>query len=123
MMRNKSLTVPTGDFAVKNFDRYDDFIKSRIFTIRGVQVMLDRDLAVLYVVSTSRLNEQVKRNIRRFPPSFMFQLTDDELASWKNWISQNATSNLVSTLKTDKHFISVSVAKSNKQNPDFGKVM
>ena len=123
MMRNKSLTVPTGDFAVKNFDRYDDFIKSRIFTIRGVQVMLDRDLAVLYGVSTSRLNEQVKRNIRRFPPSFMFQLTDNELASWKNWISQNATSNLASTLKTDKHFISVSVAKSNKQNPDFGKVM
>ena len=123
MMRNKGQIAVLGEFAVENFDRNDDFIKSRIFTIRGVQVMLDRDLAVLYGVSTSRLNEQVKRNIRRFPPSFMFQLTDDELASWKNWISQNATSNLVSTLKTDKHFISVSVAKSNKQNPDFGKVM
>ena len=123
MKRTKSQIAVSGEFAVENFDRNDDFIKSRIFTIRGVQVMLDRDLAVLYGVSTSRLNEQVKRNIRRFPPSFMFQLTDNELASWKNWISQNATSNLASRLKTDKHFISVSVAKSNKQNPDFGKVM
>ena len=68
----------------------DDFIKSRIFTIRGVQVMLDRDLAELYGVATSRLNEQVKRNEERFPETFMFQLTREELA---NWISQIATSN------------------------------
>ena len=47
----------------------DGFIKSRIFTIRGVQVMLDRDLAQIYGVSTSRLNEQVKRNAGRFPCS------------------------------------------------------
>ena len=74
-------------------------IKSRIFTIRGVQVMLDRDLAELYGVETRRLNEQVRRNIERFPDGFMFQLTDVEFADWKsqiaisNWKSQIATSN------------------------------
>ena len=52
-----------------------DIIRSRILTIRGVQVMLDRDLAELYGVPTKRLNEQVKRNARRFPNNFMFQLS------------------------------------------------
>ena len=56
----------------------DGFIKSRILTIRGVQVMLDRDLAVLYGVETSSLNRQVKRNIERFPEDFMFQLSRSE---------------------------------------------
>ncbi len=53
-----------------------DIIRSRILTIRGVQVMLDRDLAELYGVPTKRLNEQVKRNARRFPNKFMFQLSN-----------------------------------------------
>ncbi|MEA3501072.1 MAG: ORF6N domain-containing protein [Candidatus Marinimicrobia bacterium] len=66
-----------------------DNIQNRIYTIRNSQVMLDSDLAELYNVSTSRLNEQVKRNINRFPDDFIFQLTDKE---WKNLISQNATS-------------------------------
>ena len=57
----------------------DDSIRSRIFTIRGVQVMLDRDLAELYGVPTKRLNEQVKRNGIRFPANFMFSLTDVEI--------------------------------------------
>ena len=74
----------------------DVAIKSRIFTIRGVQVMLDRDLAILYGVSTSRLNEQVKRNAERFPESFMFQLSQEEM---KYWISQIATSNLDRSIK------------------------
>jgi len=56
-----------------------DSIKARILTIRGVQVMLDRDLAVLYGVPTKRLNEQVKRNMIRFPPNFMFALNDEEV--------------------------------------------
>ena len=68
-----------------------DTIRSRILTIRGVQVMLDRDLAELYGVPTKRLNEQVKRNARRFPKNFMFQLTKEELADWR---SQIATSNV-----------------------------
>ena len=53
-------------------------IENRIFTIRGVKVMIDRDLAELYEVETKRINEAVKRNIKRFPKNFMFQLTDDE---------------------------------------------
>jgi len=54
--------------------------------------MLDRDLATVYDVSTTRLNEQVSRNLRRFPETFCFYLTKDEL---KFWISQNATSKAV----------------------------
>lgn len=53
-------------------------IEDRIFTIRNNQVMMDRDLAEMYQVEVKRLNEQVKRNIDRFPDSFRFQLTDDE---------------------------------------------
>ncbi|MBP5558211.1 MAG: ORF6N domain-containing protein [Bacteroidales bacterium] len=53
-------------------------VESRIFTIRGVQVILDRDLAELYGVKTFRLNEQVKRNIKRFPERYRFQLTEEE---------------------------------------------
>ena len=56
-----------------------DAIRSRILTIRGVQVMLDRDLAELYGVPTKRLNEQVKRNSERFPSTFMFHLANDEM--------------------------------------------
>lgn len=53
-------------------------IEERIFTIRGKQVMIDKNLALLYGVETKRLNEQVKRNIERFPEDFMFQLTMEE---------------------------------------------
>ena len=53
-------------------------IEERIFTIREKQVMIDKDLALLYGVETKRLNEQVKRNIERFPEDFMFQLTHEE---------------------------------------------
>ena len=92
-------------------------IEKLIITVRGVQVMIDRDLAMLYGVETRRLNEQVKRNIERFPEDFMFQLTKGELEilrshlvtidslishnvtsnssdnqEVKNWKSQNATS-------------------------------
>lgn len=55
-------------------------IESRILTIKGKQVMIDRDLAELYNVETKVLNQAVKRNIDRFPSSFRFQLTDDEKA-------------------------------------------
>ena len=63
-------------------------IENLILVIRGKQVMLDRDLARLYGVDTRRLNEQVKRNIERFPEDFMFQLTKEENEFLK---SQNAT--------------------------------
>lgn len=51
-------------------------IQRKIYTIRGLQVMLDIDLAVLYSVETRTLNQAVKRNINRFPDSFRFQLTE-----------------------------------------------
>jgi len=63
-------------------------IENRIFTIRGAQVMVDYHLAELYSVETKRINEQVKRNIKRFPENFMFQITKTE---WENLKSQIAT--------------------------------
>jgi hypothetical protein len=61
-------------------------IEKKIFVIRGVQVMVDRDIAELYGVETRRLNEQVKRNIERFPEEFMFQMNDEEFENWKSQI-------------------------------------
>ena len=63
-----------------------DAIRSRILTIRGVQVMLDRDLAELYEVPTKALNQAVKRNIERFPEHFMFQLTKEDLSNLRSQI-------------------------------------
>jgi hypothetical protein len=68
-------------------------IGSRILLVRGQKVLLDTDLATLYGVTTGRLNEQVKRNADRFPPDFMFRLTNQELTNLK---SQIATSSLSS---------------------------
>ena len=55
-----------------------DILQKKIFTIRNTRVMIDRDLAELYGVETKKLNQAVKRNIKRFPKDFMFQLTDSE---------------------------------------------
>jgi phage regulator Rha-like protein len=59
-------------------------IEQKIFMIRGHKVMIDKELAQLYGVSTKRLNEQVKRNIKRFPSDFMFQLTWNEVKSLRS---------------------------------------
>ena len=67
-----------------------DNLKDQIYTIRGVQVMFDRDLAKLYDVETRILNQAVKRNIERFPDEYCFQLNDDEFS---NWISHIVMSN------------------------------
>jgi hypothetical protein len=64
----------------------DDILLDRIYFIRDQKVMLDRDLAELYGVETRILNQAVRRNIKRFPEDFMFQLTALE---FQNWISQN----------------------------------
>lgn len=61
-------------------------IQSKIYEVRGQRVMLDRDLAEMYGVETRVLNQAVKRNIDRFPPDFMFQLTDGELDIWRSQI-------------------------------------
>lgn len=68
----------------------DEVITSKIYFIRGKNVMLDQDLAELYNVETKRLNEQVKRNLNRFPNDFMFQLNNEE---FNNLRSQFATAN------------------------------
>ena len=70
-------------------DNYQN-IKNKIYTIRGLQVMLDRDLALLFCVENRVLNQAVKRNIGRFPSDFMFQLSKEEFEDWK---SQIVTSN------------------------------
>jgi len=100
--------------AVTNCDRKNINIESLIRIIRGQKVMVDFDLAMLYGVQNKRLNEQVKRNIKRFPEDFMFQLTKDEWSILKSQIatakqsdnqlngilkSQNATSSWGGTRK------------------------
>ena len=80
---------PSGDnqqFAVTNCDRKNINIESLIRIVRGQKVMLDSDLAMLYGVTTSRLNEQVKHNINRFPDDFMFQLSKDEWSALRSQI-------------------------------------
>jgi len=67
----------------------DEIVMQKIYMIRGKNVMLDQDLAELYNVKTKRLNEQVKRNINRFPDDFLFQLNKEEFHDLK---SQFATS-------------------------------
>ncbi len=67
----------------------DELISNKIYFIRGTKVMLDRDLAELYGVLTGNLNKAVKRNIKRFPEDFMFQLTKEE---FENLIFQFGTS-------------------------------
>lgn len=62
-------------------------IEKKILLIRGQKVILDKDLAEIYGVSTSRLNEQARRNLKRFPSDFMFQLTKEEMENWKSQIA------------------------------------
>ena len=59
-------------------------IESKIFELRGLKVMLDRDLAQMYGVETRILNQAVKRKISRFPEDFMFQLIEEEFQNWKS---------------------------------------
>lgn len=68
----------------------DETVLNKIYFIRAKKVMLDRDLAEMYGVETRMLNQAVKRNAKRFPLDFMFQLTEREFKKWK---SQNVISN------------------------------
>lgn len=76
-------------------------IQQKIFEVRGQNVMLDFDLAELYGVETKRLNEQVKRNIDRFPSDFMFRLTKKE---WEFMRSQIATSSVFTSKSNSSQF-------------------
>ena len=117
-------------------------IENKIFTIRGVQVMLDKDLAGLYEVETKRINEQVKRNIERFPEEFCFQLTKEEVENLRSQFatlntensflrSQNETSkseiptlksqyatsrSQIVTLNTEDSFLKSQIVTSKKEN-------
>lgn len=82
-------------------------IKSLIYEIRGQKIMLDRDLADIYQVETRVLNQAVKRNIKRFPSDFMFQLTEDE---FKNLKSQFVTSSWGGVRKLPNAFTEQGVA-------------
>ena len=64
-----------------------EIIQNKIYMIRGHKVMLDRDLAELYEVPTTRLKEQVRRNLKRFPSDFMFELTWEEAESSRSQIA------------------------------------
>lgn len=76
---------------VTNLIISNELIQNRIILLRNKRIILDKDIARMYGVSTSRLNEQVKRNLKRFPDDFMFQLSKEEFSTL---ISQNATSKL-----------------------------
>ena len=89
-MENNSTELDSTIVSVEN-------IQSMIFTIRGVQVMLDSDLAHVYGVEVKRLTEQVKRNINRFPDNFRFQLTPEE---FENLRSQIGPSKRVDSLRS-----------------------
>lgn len=96
------------DGAVTKCDLKNINIESLIHIVRVQKVMLDSDLAMLYGVTTSRLNEQVKRNINRFPDDFMFQLTKEEWSALRSQFailedlkSQNAISNLRSAFQSN----------------------
>jgi hypothetical protein len=79
LMKKRAPFVPT------------DSVESRILTLRGQKVILDSDLAAIYGVTTKRLNEQCRRNAKRFPPDFLFKLNQGEVKAVLRSRSQNAT--------------------------------
>ena len=86
-IKNQELIIP------------DERIERKIFLMRGRKVMFDSDLAVLYGVPAKRLNEQVRRNPKRFPADFMFQLNKEELEIWK----LESLRSQIATLKRGQH--------------------
>lgn len=94
-MEEKALTVLT-----------EEYLMSKIYIIRGVQVMLDADLAEIYGYSTGRFNEQVKNNIERFDEDFRFQLTENE---YRNLISKFSTSSWGGTRKLPYAFTELGI--------------
>lgn len=89
-------------------------IKDKIFTIRGLQVILDADLAELYEVETKQLNRAVKRNMERFPDNFMFQLNDSEFESLR---FQFGTLNNKNTLRSQNATLEKARGKHRKYLP------
>lgn len=91
-----------------------EYIENKIFTIRGMQVMIDYHLAELYGVETKRLNEQVKRNAKRFPEDFMFRLAPEE---WADLQSQIATVKQTDSLRSQNATLESQRGKHRKFMP------
>ncbi len=91
----------------KEIDIADEEIVNKIFFVRNKKIMLDKELAILYNVTTGNLNKAVKRNLKRFPEDFMFQLNETE---FKNLIFQIGTSNWGGTRKMPYGFTEQGVA-------------
>lgn len=97
------------------FDEKSVNLERMIYTFRGLKVMLDSDLSLLYGLDTKRLNEQVKRNLKRFPADFMFQLTEEEATNLPNRkylpyvFTENGVAMLSGVLNSDQA-ISVNIA-------------
>ena len=136
--QSKVLTISDNQqLAVANRDHKNVDVKSMIRVIRGQQVMLDFELAMLYGVETKALNQAVKRNINRFPDDFMFQLTKNELESLRsqivtsnsierqqdtNWKSQIVTSNQSNNDGTDilmSQIVTSNFAKMGLRRPPY----
>ncbi|MBN7811776.1 ORF6N domain-containing protein [Algoriphagus sp. H41] len=90
-----------------------EHIENKIHTIRGVQVMLDEDLAELYQVTTGRINESAKRNMNRFPGEFMFQLTE---AEWED-LNKSLTSKSDGSLRSQNAILKNLRGKHRKYLP------
>ena len=89
-------------------------LETLIFEIRGQKVMLDSDLARIYRVTTKRLNEQFRRNRKRFPDDFAFQLTSEEYEALR---SQNATSSMSSGLRSQNATLKKGRGRHRKYRP------
>ncbi len=89
-----------------------DEIRNKVYIIRGQQVMLDRDLAEIYGYEVKKLNQQVKRNIERFPEDFMFQLATSEIESVRSQIvTSRQTVDKTLLVSTPEAFFLFSVQK------------
>jgi hypothetical protein len=102
----------------------EQILKDKVYLIRGVQVMLDSDLAEIYGYTTKRLNEQVKNNIEKFDADFMFQLSEDEvkeLSRSKNMLLNNdfLRSKFLTSKQDDSNLKSKFLTSSLEPNPDF----
>jgi hypothetical protein len=89
-------------------------IENKIYWLRGRRVMLDSDLAVLYQVPTKVLNQAVKRNRKRFPADFMFQLSQQEVEVWKSQISLDLRSQIV-TSSSRSQFVTLNGAYGGRR--------
>ena len=99
-------------------------VENHIFTIREKQVILDKDLDILYGTTTKRLNEQVRRNISRFPAEFMFQITQEEWDSLRSQIATIYTRTISDQLaldisKHDSQYSAIPVQLFNKAHDRF----